>query len=104
VKTYPLFPALDLSNVNRVQIGFLRQPLLTEVSFLAKRANCLPKSLALLLRSARHGTSAEQGKKNRNTPNMGSFLRLTSFIVGVELEFRTTLLRVVRIAWKGTTQ
>ena len=65
----PLLAALDLSDVNRVEIGLFRELLLAEAGPDALAADGITQQLKLSL--AAHERSEKQGGGEANTPNMG---------------------------------
>ena len=73
VQADPLFPSLNLSNVNRVEISLFSQSFLAQSGFNALRADCITKNLQLWAWT-RHKLLKEQEQNNANTPNMALFL------------------------------
>jgi hypothetical protein len=72
MKTDPLLSALDLSDVNRMQIGFFCELFLAHACSIAVVADRLSNDLEMWF-GPRHGCLEKQDGEPRNTPNMGVF-------------------------------
>lgn len=73
VQTDPLFATFDLADVNRMQIGLLRECFLTHACSFAVLSNRIAKDFEILFR-ARHKHLRKQEAAPCNTPNMGVFV------------------------------
>jgi hypothetical protein len=82
VKADPLLPALDFSNIDRVQAGFLRQFFLTQADLITIFPNGV--SQYFKLSRTRHILLGEQGCAKLKTPNMGVFLSCNFSTMGIK--------------------
>jgi hypothetical protein len=71
MKTNPLFSALNLADINRMQVGLFGQLFLTHPDLLTMFPNGVPKNFELS--RMRHSLSADQDRSKVRTPNMGLF-------------------------------
>lgn len=72
MKADPLLSPLNLTDINGMQIGLFRQPLLTQARCLAVFANGITQNFKLFRFAWHHFTAKQEGKKS-DTPNMGLF-------------------------------